>query len=68
MSGFSSTVATSTWVGNVVGTKSLRSFQLNKKAANTVRHDIWRTTMQTANKLYPPAGSMPAPPQSMIDA
>lgn len=67
MSGFSSTVATSTWVGNVVGTKSLRSFKLNNKAANTVRHDIWRTTMQTANKLYPPAGSMPQPPQSMID-
>jgi membrane peptidoglycan carboxypeptidase len=68
MSGFSSTVATSTWVGNVVGTKSLRSFKLNNKAANTVRHDIWRTTMKEANKLYPPAGSMPAPPQSMIDA
>jgi membrane peptidoglycan carboxypeptidase len=68
MSGFSSTVATSTWVGNVVGTKSLRSFKLNNKAANTVRHDIWRTTMQTANKLYPPASGMPSPPQSMIDA
>ena len=67
MSGFSSTVATSTWVGNVVGAKSLSSFKLNNKAANTVRHDIWRTIMQKANKLYPPADTMPAPPQDMID-
>ncbi|MEN9989684.1 MAG: hypothetical protein RL508_663 [Actinomycetota bacterium] len=68
MSGFSSTVATSTWVGNVVGTKSLRGTTINKKGAATLRHDIWRTTMKEANKLYPPAKSMPAPPQSMIDA
>ena len=68
MSGFSSTVATSTWVGNVSGAKSLSGFQLNHKAANTVRHDIWRTIMQTANKLYPPAKTMPNPPQTMIDA
>lgn len=68
MSGFSSTVATSTWVGNVVGTKSLRGITINKKTAATLRHDVWRTIMQTANKLYPPAKSMPAPPQEMIDA
>ncbi len=68
MSGFSSTVATSTWVGNVVGTKSLRGIQIGKKAAATLRHDVWRTIMQTADKLYPPAKSMPAPPQEMIDA
>jgi membrane peptidoglycan carboxypeptidase len=68
MSGFSSTVATSTWVGNVVGSKSLSGIQLNKKAANTVRHDIWRTIMQQANKLYPPAKTMPAPAQDMIDS
>jgi membrane peptidoglycan carboxypeptidase len=68
MSGFSSTVATSTWVGNVVGTKSLRGTNINGKAAATLRHDIWKAIMKTANKLYPPAGSMPAPPQTMIDA
>jgi membrane peptidoglycan carboxypeptidase len=68
MSGFSSTVATSTWVGNVSGAKSLAGFQLNHKAANTVRHEIWRTIMQTADKLYPPAKTMPNPPQTMIDA
>ena len=68
MSGFSSTVATSTWVGNVVGTKSMRGITINKKAAATLRHDIWRTIMQTADKIYVPAKSMPGPPQEMIDA
>ena len=67
MTGFSSTVGTATWVGNVVGTKSLGGILLNKKAANTVRHDIWRTIMKTANKLYP-TGPLDNPPQDMIDA
>ena len=67
MTGFSSTVGTATWVGNVVGTKSLGGIKLNNKAANTVRHDIWRTLMKTANTLYPP-GKLDNPPQEMIDA
>ena len=67
MTGFSSAVGTATWVGNVVGSKSLSSFRLNNKAANTVRHDIWRTTMKKANELYPGEAFI-APPQSMIDA
>ena len=65
MTGFSSEVATATWVGNVVGTKSLSSLRLNKKAANTVRHDIWRTIMQAANKKYP-GTAFTAPPAEMI--
>jgi beta-lactam-binding protein with PASTA domain len=40
---------------------------MNKKAANTVRHDIWRTIMQQANKTYK-GGAFTAPPASMIDA
>jgi membrane peptidoglycan carboxypeptidase len=67
MTGFSTAVGTATWVGNVVGSKSLSSFRLNNKAANTVRHDIWRTIMKTANKLYP-GGSFDAPPASMLSA
>jgi membrane peptidoglycan carboxypeptidase len=67
MTGFSSQVATATWVGNVVGAKSLSGILLNKKAANTVRHDIWRTIMQAVNKIYP-GSKFPAPPASMIDA
>jgi membrane peptidoglycan carboxypeptidase len=65
MTGFSSAVGTATWVGNVSGNKSLSAYKLNKKAANTVRHDIWRTTMQTINKLYPGTGFTP-PPAEML--
>ncbi|BDS50041.1 transglycosylase domain-containing protein [Rhodoluna lacicola] len=65
MTGFSSKVGTATWVGNVVGTKSLGSLRLNNKAANTVRHDIWRTIMQAANKKYP-GEAFDAPPADMI--
>ena len=64
MTGFSTKVATATWVGNVVGTKSLGGLRLNNKAANTVRHDIWRTIMQAANKKYPGA-EFDAPPAGM---
>jgi membrane peptidoglycan carboxypeptidase len=64
MTGFSTKVATATWVGNVVGTKSLGGLRLNNKAANTVRHDIWRTIMQAANKKYP-GGEFDAPPAGM---
>ena len=67
MTGFSSAVATATWVGNVSGSTPLSSIKLNKKAGNTVRHDIWRTIMQTVNKLYP-GGPLDNPPASMLDA
>ncbi len=65
MTGFSSAVGTAVWVGNVVGTQSLGGIRLNNKAANTVRHDIWRTTMQTVNKLYP-GTAFDAPPAEMM--
>ncbi|MEN9342847.1 MAG: hypothetical protein RIR24_434, partial [Actinomycetota bacterium] len=52
MTGYSSAVSTATWVGNVSGSVALPRVRLNGKAANTVRHDIWRTTMQQVNKLY----------------
>ncbi|MEY2676777.1 MAG: hypothetical protein RL510_797 [Actinomycetota bacterium] len=67
MTGFSSAVGTATWVGNVSGNTSLSRILLNKKAGNTVRHDIWRTIMKTANKLYATTAFTP-PPQEMIDA
>jgi membrane peptidoglycan carboxypeptidase len=67
MTGYSSTVATATWVGNVSGSKSLSGIKLNKKAGNTVRHDIWRTIMQTANKLYVP-GPLDVAPPSVLNA
>jgi membrane peptidoglycan carboxypeptidase len=67
MTGTTTAVSTATWVGNVVGNTSLASFSLHAKAANTVRHDIWRTIMQTVNKIYKP-GKFTDPPATMIDA
>jgi membrane peptidoglycan carboxypeptidase len=67
MTGFSSAVGTATWVGNVSGSVALPGIRLNNKAGNTVRHDIWRTTMQTVNKLYP-GGPLGVPPATMIAA
>jgi membrane peptidoglycan carboxypeptidase len=67
MTGFSSKVGTATWVGNVSGSTSLSKIKLNKKAGNTVRHDIWRSIMKVANTIYTP-GPLANPPQSMIDA
>lgn len=67
MTGFSSKVSTAVWVGNVSGDVSLRKVNLNGKRASTVRHDIWRTIMRSANKSYPGA-AFDEPPQSLIDA
>jgi membrane peptidoglycan carboxypeptidase len=67
MTGFSSTVGTAVWVGNVSGTTSIRKVTLNNKAGGTVRHEIWRTIMKTANKRYP-GQKFDAPPQDMISA
>jgi len=67
MSGFSTQVATSVWVGNVSGSVSLRKILLHGSKGSTVRHDIWRTIMKSANKTYPGI-AFDAPPQTMIDA
>jgi membrane peptidoglycan carboxypeptidase len=67
MTGFSTAVGTAVWVGNVSGSTSLRKITLNKKVGGTVRHEIWRTIMKTANKRYP-GQKFDAPPQEMIDA
>jgi len=67
MTGFSSQVATSVWVGNVSGNISLRKIKLHGVQGSTVRHDIWRTIMKTANKEYGGIAFDP-PPQTMIDA
>lgn len=67
MTGFSTAVGTAVWVGNVSGDTSLRKITLNKRPGGTVRHEIWRTIMKSANKRYPGI-KFDAPPQEMIDA
>lgn len=67
MTGFSTAVATAVWVGNVSGTVSLRKIDLHGKKGSTVRHEIWRTIMRTADKTYGGV-AFDDPPASMINA
>ena len=52
MAGFSSEVATVTWVGNVVGLTPQSSKSVNGLAVSTVRHAIWRDIMGEVNQHY----------------
>ena len=61
MTGFTTALSTSVWVGNVVGTKSMRGVSIKGKVAATLRHSIWRTIMKTGNKLYKPGKFDKAP-------
>ena len=67
MTGFSTAVATAVWVGNVSGDISLRKILLHGAKGSTVRHDIWRTIMRSANKTYRGTKFDPAP-KDMIAA
>ena len=52
MTGFSSEVATATWVGNVVGLTPQRGKSVNGRAVSTIRHAVWREVMTEVNKHY----------------
>ena len=52
MNGFSSKVATATWVGNVSGLTSQSSKSVNGRAVSTIRHSIWKAIMTEVNKRY----------------
>ena len=54
MTGYSSKVSTSVWVGNVVGEVRLGGVSTGGGSAYYARHDVWRKIMQLANKLYQP--------------
>jgi membrane peptidoglycan carboxypeptidase len=54
MTGFSSKVSTAVWVGNVRGSVGLNNVSTGGKSAYTARHDVWRTVMKLANRLYKP--------------
>jgi membrane peptidoglycan carboxypeptidase len=61
MTGFSSKVATATWVGNVSGTQNVTSVSVDGTPGGVIRHEIWRTIMTLANELYP-GEAFPSPP------
>ena len=53
MNGFSTKVATATWVGNVSGLTSQSSKSVNGRAVSTIRHSIWKEIMTKIDELYP---------------
>ena len=61
MTGFSSKVSTSVWVGNVSGDVHLGRVSTGNKSAYYARHDVWRNVMKLANKLYQPGPMAKAP-------
>ncbi|MDA7761033.1 transglycosylase domain-containing protein [Aquiluna sp.] len=52
MVGFSSEVATASWVGNVVGLVPQKGKSVNGRAVSTIRHAVWRDVMLEVNKHY----------------
>lgn len=52
MVGFSSKVATATWVGNVSGLTTQSGKSVNGNAVPTIRHAIWKRIMREANTHY----------------
>ncbi|MEY3561682.1 MAG: hypothetical protein RL068_834 [Actinomycetota bacterium] len=52
MNGFSTEIATATWVGNVTGLTSQSSKSVNGRAVSTIRHAIWKEIMTVADALY----------------
>jgi membrane peptidoglycan carboxypeptidase len=67
MTGYSSKVATATWVGNVSGTQNVGGVSIDGTPGGSLRHEIWRQIMQVANELYP-GESFPAPPPMYLGA
>lgn len=50
--GATTELATAVWVGNVVGTVSLRNTSVNGQNGGSLRHEIWSTYMGNANTKY----------------
>ncbi|MFM7014211.1 MAG: transglycosylase domain-containing protein [Actinomycetota bacterium] len=67
MTGFSSKVATASWVGNVSGAQPLDPISVNGLYGGGIRHEIWRKIMTKANKIYG-GDAFPAPNPTYLGA
>jgi membrane peptidoglycan carboxypeptidase len=67
MTGYSSKVATATWVGNVSGTQNVGGASIDGTPGGSLRHEIWRQIMTVANELYP-GESFPSAPSMYLGA
>jgi len=63
MTGYSTEVATATWVGNVVGLTPQTGKSVNGLAVSGIRHAVWRDIMLEANKHYENGSFTPANPR-----
>ncbi|SDZ39980.1 Membrane carboxypeptidase (penicillin-binding protein) [Herbiconiux ginsengi] len=50
--GASTKLATAVWIGNVVGTVSIRNTSINGESGGNVRHDVWKQYMTDADGKY----------------
>jgi beta-lactam-binding protein with PASTA domain len=67
MTGYSTEVATASWVGNVSGAQPVDNTRVRGLFGGAVRHEIWRKVMTKANSIY--GGSeFPAPPAMYLGA
>lgn len=67
MNGFSTRVATATWVGNVSGLTSQSSKSVDGRAVSTIRHAVWKKIMTKVDELYP-GDKFPAANPIYVDA
>ena len=63
MIGYSSAVATATWVGNVRGQTSQGGKSVDGLAVTGVRHAVWRDIMREINQRYPGEAFTPVSPR-----
>ena len=59
MIGYSSAVATATWVGNVRGQVGQGGKRVDGQAVTTLRHSMWRAIMRAVNERYPGEAFVP---------
>ena len=59
MIGYSSAVATATWVGNVRGQVGQGGKRVEGQAVTTLRHAMWRDIMRAVNERYPGSAFTP---------
>lgn len=67
MVGFSTKLATATWVGNVSGLTSQSGKSVNGVAVPTIRHAIWKRIMREANTHYEET-AFPQAPGNLVAA
>jgi membrane peptidoglycan carboxypeptidase len=67
MTGFTTAVATATWVGNVSGAQPVDNTSVDGLFGGAIRHEIFRKVMTRANKIYG-GEAFPVPPELYLGA